>query len=61
MPAGGCLPMVLQIIWVCPCIALIKALLLCRLSCVVAYAMPKLDIASVREAADGLSSTAFMP
>ncbi len=41
--------------------SLMEVLLLRRLSCVAAYATPKLETALVREAADGLSSTAFMP
>jgi hypothetical protein len=42
------------------CVALMEALLLRRLSCVVAYVTPKLKTASVKEAAV-LSSLAFMP
>jgi hypothetical protein len=38
-----------------------EALLLRRLSCKLAYAVPKLETVLIREAADGLSSTAFMP
>ncbi len=55
------LPMALQSIWICPCVALMEVLLLRRLSCMAAYAVQKLDTVSVREAADVLSSMAFMP
>jgi hypothetical protein len=38
-----------------------EVLLLRRLSCVVVYAVLKLETVLVREVADALSSTAFMP
>ncbi len=46
---------------ICPCIALIEVLVLSGLSCVVACAVPKLETALVREAADGSFSKMFMP
>ncbi len=52
--------MALQSIWICPCIALMKALLFPMLSCMATYAVPKLETASVRDAVDALSSRAFM-
>ncbi len=50
----------MQSIWICFCMALMEALLLCRLSSMVAYAAPKLETVLVREAADGSSLMAFI-
>ncbi len=47
MHAGGCMPSALQSILICPCMALMVALLFHRLSCVAGYATQKLETALV--------------